>query len=63
VISIQVKSGYDGSTYHLDTDDREMAAKWLLGMAIASHSRMYGPNQGGIYAPMTIERCSERSRA
>ena len=54
MITIQVKSGYNGNVYQLDTDDEEMAAKWLLQMAMK-----YGPEQGGIYSPMMINRCNK----
>jgi len=53
MISIEVQSGYDGNHYRIDTEDEDQAAKWLLAMALK-----FGPSQGGIYAPMTIQRCS-----
>ncbi len=54
MITVQVKSGFNGQVYQIDSDDRAQVAEWLLSVALT-----YGPSQGGVYAPMTIERCKE----
>jgi hypothetical protein len=54
VISVRVKSGFDGRYFSIDAPDEDMVKDWLMDIVRELH-----PNQTGYYMPIMIESYCE----
>lgn len=55
---IQIKDGYSGVYYRIDTHDAQRGQEWLWEMI-----EKFGPSSNSCYAPMTIDQFTTEEKS